>query len=104
MQNVMGFEPGSLRSGGRFGTWIRRVFCYIARTYGSHKANDVAVHIGRDLATVTHSVCFVENLLHAGDKRTLDLISGIREKIVRRRLSLQREKEGRKERKLKIKV
>ena len=92
MQNVMGFEPGSLRSGGRFGTWLRRIFCYIARTYGSHKGKDVAVHIGRDLATVTHAVRFIENLLHAGDQRTPDLINGIREEVVRRRLSLQDKK------------
>jgi putative transposase len=85
MRNVMGFEPGSLQSGGRFGTWIRRVFCYMARTHGSRKGNDVAAYIRRDLATVTHAVRFVENLLHAGDQRTIDLISGIREKIVGRR-------------------
>lgn len=101
MQSVMGFERGSLRSGGRFGTSIRRVFCYIARTYGSCKGKDVAVHLGRDLATVTHGVRFVENLLHAGDQRTIDLINGIREEIVRKRLSLQDKKEGREKQKLK---
>jgi putative transposase len=104
MQNVMGFEPGSLKSGGHFGTWIRRVFCYIARTYGSHKGNDVAVHIGRDLANVTRGVRFVEDLLHEGDQKTIDLISGIREEIVRRRFSFQDKKERREKRKLKKKV
>jgi hypothetical protein len=57
----------------------------MARKNGSHKGNDVAAYIGRDLATVTHAVRFIENLLHTGDQRTLDLISGIRGKIVRRR-------------------
>jgi len=100
----MGFEPGSLRLGGHFGTWIRRVFCYIARTYGSNKGNDVAVHIGRDLANVTHGVRFVEDLLHAGDQKTIDLLSGIREEIVRRRFSFQDKKEGMEKRKLRKKV
>jgi REP element-mobilizing transposase RayT len=84
MQNVMGLESGSLRSGGLFGTWVRRVFCYMARTHGSHKGKDVALHIERDLATVTHAVRFVENLLRAGDQKTIDLIRGIREEIARR--------------------
>jgi hypothetical protein len=75
MQNVMGLNSGSLRSGGRFGTWVRRVFCYIPRTCGSHKGKDVTLHRGRDLATVTHAVRFVENLLRAGDQKTIDLIS-----------------------------
>jgi chromosomal replication initiation ATPase DnaA len=73
MQSAMGLEPSSLRSGARFITWSRRIFCYIARTYGSHKGNDVAGHIGRDLATVTYNVRFVENLLRGGKKRKLKI-------------------------------
>jgi len=102
MQSAMGLEPGSLRSGGRFITWSRRIFCYIARTYGSHKGNDVAGHIGRDLATVTYNVRFVENLVRGGDQKTIDLINGIRDDVARRRFSFQDEKECRKKRKLKI--
>jgi len=87
MQSAMGFEPGSLRSGGPFSTWIRRIFCYIARTYGAHKGKAVAEHIGRDLATVTHAVRFVENLLRVGDQKTLNAIGIIRDRITKRRLS-----------------
>jgi len=81
MQGALGLEPGSLRSGGRFNTWFRRIFCYIARTYGAHKGKDVAAYIGRDLATVTYSVRFVENLLRAGDQKTINAIARIRDRM-----------------------
>jgi predicted nucleotidyltransferase len=88
MQSAMGFEPGSLRSGGPFSTWIRRIFCFFARIYGSHKGKDVAAHIGRDLATVTQAVRFVENLLRVGDQKTINAIGRIRDRITKRLLSL----------------
>jgi len=88
MQSAMGFEPGSLRSGGPFSTWIRRIFCFFARIYGSHKGKDVAAHIGRDLATVTQAVRFVENLLRVGDQKTINAIRRIRDRITKRLLSL----------------
>jgi predicted nucleotidyltransferase len=87
MQKTLGVESGSLRSGGPFGAWMRRIFCYIARTCGTHKAKDVAGYIGRDLATVTYNIRFVENLLRAGDQRTINAIRRIRDRIAKRRLS-----------------
>lgn len=104
MQSAMGLEPGSLRSGERFNTWFRRIFCYLARTHGAHKGKDVAAYMGRDLATVTQAVRFVENLLHVGDQRTIDLISGVRDEVARRRFSFQDKKDRTKNRKLKITV
>ena len=96
MQSAMGFEPGSLRSGGRFGAWMRRIFCYIARTYGAHKGKDVAMYIGKDLATVTHAVRFVENLLHGEDQKTVDAIKRvldeIRDEITKRRVCVKKGK------------
>jgi predicted nucleotidyltransferase len=77
MEKVIGPEPDSLRSRGQFGTWMRRIFCYIARTYGAHKGKNIAQYLGKDLATVTHSVRFVENLRDAGDQKTIDVIERI---------------------------
>jgi len=87
MEKAMGVESGFLRSGGRLGRWMRRIFCYIARTYGAHKGKDVAAYIGKDLATVTLAVRFVENQLHVGDQKAINVIKRVRDKITKRRVS-----------------
>ena len=91
MEKVMGVKSDSLRCGGRSGAWMRRIFCYIARTYGVYKAKDVAVYIGKDVATVTHAVRFVENLLDAGDQQAVTVIKRVRGQITRRRVGSKRE-------------
>jgi REP element-mobilizing transposase RayT/predicted nucleotidyltransferase len=87
MEKAMGVESGFLRSGGQSGAWMRRIFCYIARAYGAHKAKDVAVYIGKDLATVTHAVRFVENLLHVGDQKAINATKRVWDQITKRRVS-----------------
>ena len=87
MEKTMGVEPGFLRSRGRFGAWMRRIFCYIARTYGAHKGKDVATYIGRDGATVTQAVRSVENLLDVGDQKAVNAIKRVRAEITKRRIS-----------------
>lgn len=87
VEEAMGVESGLLRSGGRFGAWMRRIFCYIARTYGAHKGKDVARYIGKDQATVTQAVRFVENLLHGGDQKAINAINSVRDEITERRVS-----------------
>jgi putative transposase len=87
MEEAMGVEYGLLRSGVRLGTRMRRIFCYVARTYGAHKAKDVAAYIGKDLATVTHAVRFVENLLREGDQKAINAIKTVRDRITERCVS-----------------
>jgi len=87
MEKAMGGESGFLRSGGQSGSWMRRIFCYIARTYGAHKGRDVAVYIGKDQATVTRAVRSVENLLDVGDRKTMNAIKIVRDEIAKGRVS-----------------
>jgi len=87
MEKAMGVESGFLRSGGRSGAWMRRIFCYIARTYGAHKGKDVARYIGKDQATVTQAVRIVENLLHGGNQKAINAINSVRDEIIERRVS-----------------
>lgn len=87
MEKAMGVESGFLRSGDRFGAWMRRIFCYIARTYGAHKGKDVAAYIGKDQATVTQAVRFVENLLDGGNQKAINAINCVRDAITERRVS-----------------
>jgi putative transposase len=87
MEKAMGVESGFLRSGGRSGAWMRRIFCYIARTYGAHKGKDVAKYIGKDQATVTQAVRIVENLLHGGDQKAINAINSVRDEIIGKRVS-----------------
>ncbi|NIS59771.1 MAG: hypothetical protein GTO13_03410, partial [Proteobacteria bacterium] len=94
MQEAMGVEFGFLRSGGRSGAWMRRLFCYIARTYGAHKGKDVARYMGKDQATVTQAVRFVENLLHGGDRKTMNAINSVRDVITKRRVSGKKKGSG----------
>ena len=87
MEKAMGVESGFLRSGGQFGASMRRIFCYVARTYGAHKGKDVAAYIGRDQATVTRAVRSVENLLDVGDRKTMNAIKRVRDEITKGRVS-----------------
>ncbi len=84
MEKVVGRGSGSLRSGGGFGTWMRRVFCYATRTLGDHKGKDVARYIGKDLATVTQGVRIIENLLRAGDHKTTNAVRRILDTLKKR--------------------
>jgi len=77
MGKILGTESGPMKAGRRFGTWIRRIFCYMARTYGAHKGKDVATYLGKDLATVTYNVRFIENLLRKGDPKTTNAIKRV---------------------------
>jgi len=95
MEKTLGVESGFLRSRGRFGAWMRRIFCYIARTYGAHKGKDVAVYIGKDQATVTQAVRSVEKFLDVGDQKTMNAIKRVRDEIAKRRVS-GKKKGGRK--------
>jgi len=95
MEKAMGVESGFLRSGGQSGAWMRRIFCYVARTYGAHKGKDVAAYIGRDGATVTQAVRIVENLLDVGDQKTMTAIKRVLDEIAKRGVS-GKKKGGRK--------
>jgi len=77
IEQVVGTPSDSLRQGGRFNTWTRRIFCYIARTSGAHKGKDVARFIEKDLATVTQGVRIIENLIRAKDQKTIGTIKRI---------------------------
>ena len=87
MEKAMGVESGFLRSGGQFGASMRRIFCYVARTYGAHKGKDVAAYIGRDQATVTQAVRSVEKFLDVGDQKTMNAIKRVQDEIAKRRVS-----------------
>jgi hypothetical protein len=87
MEKAMGGESGFLRSGGQSGSWMRRIFCYIARTDGAHKGKDVAAYIGRDQATVTRAVRSVESLLDVGDRKTMNAIKRVRDEVTKGRVS-----------------
>jgi len=87
MEKAMGVESDFLRSGGQSGAWVRRIFCYVARTYGAHKGKDVAVYIGREGATVTQAVRSVENLLDVGDQKAVNAIKRVQAEITKRRVS-----------------
>jgi len=95
MEKTMGVEPSFLRSRGQSGAWMRRIFCYVARTYGAHKGKDVAAYIGRDGATVTQAVRIVENLLDVGDQKTMTAIKRVLDEIAKRGVS-GKKKGGRK--------
>jgi putative transposase len=87
IEKLMGVESGFLRSSGQSGAWMRRIFCYVARTYGAHKGKDVATYIGRDGATITRAVRSVENLLDVGDRKTMNAIKRVRAEITKRGVS-----------------
>jgi hypothetical protein len=91
MEKAMGVESGFLRCGGQSGAWMRRIFCYVARTYGAHKGKDVATYIGRDGATITRAVRSVENLLDVGDRKTMNAIKRVRAEIAKRGVSGKKE-------------
>jgi hypothetical protein len=71
-----------------------RFFRYIARTCGVCKVEDVAVYIGKDVATVTRAVRFVENLLKAGDQQAVTVIKRVRGHIAKRRVSWEERGRG----------
>jgi len=84
---VVGTPSASLKLGGQSDAWIRRIFCYVARNYGTHKGKDVARFIGKDPATVTQGVRVVEDLLRAGDQKTKDAVARILDTVNKKNIS-----------------
>jgi hypothetical protein len=87
LETVTGSRFGFRRSREKVDTWMRRIFCYMTRTYGWYKAKDVARYLGRDLATVTQGVRFVEGLIRNGDPRTVEVVNKVLDAMGTNRIS-----------------
>jgi hypothetical protein len=81
VESVMGNAVHFLGTRGRVGTWIRRIFCYIARAHGDHRGREVARYLGKDLATVTQGVRFVEEALRSGNREAREVVETVLEMI-----------------------
>jgi putative transposase len=56
VEGKLKLAPQAMLAAQRPGVQARRLFCYLAREHGGFKNKDVAVYLGRDMATVTQGV------------------------------------------------